>query len=300
VASDVFLEATEGQQNWAIRAGAEPFDFHGFVAKGTAWDRFVEDNLGITAGIGSIANTNYLEVGTIDAKGDFHVAKRIHAMGLSENWEMDGGESRLVVFAVDGKYTPFTADTPEGEKYEGDLIQRDDPNALKPNELQHSRDEVTTLGDVIGVGDPEENDYSRIIFQGTEREVLELYGGMLDAVIELNNKDPEEMGFKLFTRNSNAVNSEMKEKMGEMAKALGIDPERIAQHDAVGIDFGRDHALDTQTASPVRTWDSIEDVRAGIDAREQAAASQLDTMRNEGTFTPLNTPLPSTGGASSP
>lgn len=279
-----FQDVVEGQKNWAIRYGAEPFDFH-ILGKKTAADQWLENN-GITAGIGSAANTNYIEIGTIDDNGDFNSLKRVHAMGLTDNWEMEAGEQRLVGFVVDGKYTPFTAEAKDGEKYKGDLIQRDDPSTEKSNQLQHAFGAISknTWGD----------DYTKVVFQGSEREVLQLYGSMVRSTIELNNNSPEDMKFEMFGKNSNAFNSEMKEKLVEMSEKLGIS-ERLGTHNASGLDIGRDYELETEEASPIKTLESIFDLRAYIDQLEKTAAEQLNALRSNGIDQDLDTKIPAPG-----
>lgn len=279
--TESFQQAAESEQKWAIRYGAEPFDFH-LTGKGSDTDKWLE-NQGVTAGIGTVANTNYIEIGTLNDDGEFQSLKRVHAMGLTDNWEMEAGDQRLIGFVVDGKYTPFTSDTPENEKYKGDLIQRDDPHATEENQLQHASGEISKnwLGE----------DYTKVVFQGSEREVLQMYGAMIRATIELNNNKPEDMGFELFGRNSNAFNSEMKEKLIEISEKMGVS-DRLGTHNAAGLDLGRNYALETSEADTVMTWDSLGELRSYIDTLEKTASEQLQTLRNDGISTDLDTKIP--------
>lgn len=297
MASDAFEQAAEGKQNWAIRGGSEPFDFHGFVGKGTLWDKFVE-NLGMQSGIGGFASTSYIEIGTVDDEDNFHVAKRIQGMGLNEDWEMEGLTQRFVSFVTDGKYTPFRAHA-DGENpyeqegpYEGDLIYRDDPHESLPNQLQHA----------------DGPDRTGLLFQGTEREVLQIYAAMVRTSIEMNNRD---LTFGLLGQsgeepNSNTLYAELKEDMREMGAAMGI-PERIqdfsgpqerwhkllisplllALDSNIGEDAGR---ITTDAAKPV-TVATLADLRGYVDALERTAADQLNTLRPD-TSQDLETPLP--------
>jgi len=254
-----FVDATEGGQRWAIRMGAEPVDMH-LGGKGTAWDMFVENDLGFTAGVGGMVNHNYIEVGRFNDAGEFEVMKRVHGLGLDANMEMTGG-GRLVGFVVDGKYTPFSRDP----------IQRDDPHATRPNQLQHA-DEENWFSD----------NATKIVFEGSERQVLQLYGAMVESTIELNKQN---LGFSLTDLNSNSFNSAMKEKLTQMGGHLGIT---IGTHDAGGWDLGSGTDLNT---SPARLyqWESMGDLRGHIDSLERAAATQLQTIYRDGIDVDLGT-----------
>jgi len=283
MAGDAFQEATEGQNNWAIRLGAEPIDFHLF-GRNNWWDNFVEDTLGITAGVGSNANHLYVEVGTIGEDGEFSTQKRIHGFSIKE----DDGEllmakapdGRAFLMVIDGTHTPFSMDP----------IYQDDPHSTKPNQLQHA-DSIWTNSDerFYWVNDPE-NDATRIGFQGTEREVLQLYNAMITGTLELNNQDLEysALGGE-DTPNGNSFRSEMIEKMNEAATQLGI---QISTHDPKGWDPGKNDILETGRAQ-IMTSESLEDIRAHTSALEKAASDQLQTVMADNNVD-LNTAIPET------
>lgn len=252
-------------QAWAIRAGAEPVDLHLLGGPGSAADEFVEDNLGITAGIGGFFNHNYLEIGRIGADGEFEAVKRIHAIGVDENFEM-APDGRLVGIVVDGEHTRFSDDP----------IQRNDPHDQKQNQLQHADEESMT----------------KVIFEGTERQVMEMYGAMVKATIELNNQDPEFGLLGQGSPNSNSFNTEMKEKVQQMAEKLGFD---IKSHDADGWDIGWDYELDTSQAT-LHSWASREELHDYIDTLEQKAAEQFNQLKQDGTAQDLETKIPRPDG----
>ncbi|WP_274630829.1 hypothetical protein [Arvimicrobium flavum] len=192
--------------------------------------------------------------------------KTLATVGLDENFEMTGG-GRLVGMVIDGKHTPFSADP----------IQRDDPHAAKANQLQHA-DVENWLGD----------NYTKVVFEGSEREVLTLYGSLVEVTIELNNQD---LDFGLLGQNapnSNSFNAEMKEKLGQIGGHLGI---AIGDHDASGWDIGKKLDLATVDAK-LYAWQPIDDMRARVDQLERTAAQQLQTLKAEGIDTDLNTAIP--------
>ncbi len=249
-----------GENNWAVRFSVEPIDLH-LGGKGTGYDRFVEDTIGITAGVGSVFNHNYIEFGRINDAGDFETVKRVHGLGLDENWEMTGG-GRLVGMVVDGKYTPFSADP----------IQRDDPHATKPNQLQHA-DVQNWLSDNNSV----------IAFQGTEQQVMQLYAATVSATIEANFQGHQFGMMGQHAPNSNSFNAEMKEKITEIGAALGLE---IGEHNAGGWDIGS--GFDMHISEPrLREWATPEAMSAYIDNLEKTAAKQLETLQTQGIDTDL-------------
>lgn len=201
----------------------------------------------MTAGPGGVFNHNYIEI--LNPAGE--VVKRVHGIGLEAK---DGklemtGSGRLVGLVVDGKYTTFENDDP---------IQRDDPHAKKPHNLQHA-DETRML----------RGEFTKTVFKGSEREVMEIYGAMIRGSIEINNKD---IRFDLFSLNSNTFNAEMKEKVDQIAKQMGVE---VGSHDAPGWDVGSDdRTLETDKASRVKTWGSMSELRNYIDALEQTSHKQ--------------------------
>ena len=242
-----FIDASEGEHGWQIRYGAEPIDLHLFKKLGRKdIDKSIEAK-GVTAGPGGVFNHNYIEI--LNPAGE--VVKRVHGIGLEAK---DGklemtGSGRLVGLVVDGKYTTFENDDP---------IQRDDPHAKKPHNLQHA-DEIRML----------RGEFTKTVFKGSEREVMEIYGAMIRGSIEINNKD---IRFDLFGLNSNTFNAEMKEKVNQIAKLMGVE---VGSHDAPGWDVGSDDKkIDTADASRVKTWGLMSDLRDYIDALEQTSHKQ--------------------------
>ncbi|MCE7887326.1 MAG: hypothetical protein DYH13_07480 [Alphaproteobacteria bacterium PRO2] len=245
--NEIFNDVNEGEHGWQIRYGAEPIDLHLF-GKGSRIDKGLE-SAGITAGIGSVFNHNYIEI--LNPSGE--VVKRVHGMGLEPK---DGklemtGSGRLVGLVVDGKYTIFEKDDP---------VQRDDPHAVKPHNLQHA----------------DFKDYTKTVFTGNEREIMEIYGAMIRGSIEINNKD---IKFDLFGLNSNTFNAEMREKVNEISKEMGI---KVKDHDAPGWDVGFDEKkIHTTEASRVKTWGSMSELRDYIDTLEKTAHEQWLTLNQE-------------------
>lgn len=242
-----FIDASEGERGWQIRYGAEPIDLH-LLGKNSRADKFLEGH-GVTAGVGSVFNHNYIEI--LNPSGE--VVKRVHGMGLEPK---DGklemtGSGRLVGLVVDGKYTTFEKDDP---------VQRDDPHATKPHNLQHA----------------DKQDYTKTVFTGSERDVMEIYGAMIRGSIEINNKD---LYFSLFGLNSNTFNAEMKEKVDQIAEKMGV---KVEDHDAPGWDVGSDDTkIDTMPASRVKTWGSMSELRAYIDVLEKTSYEQWITLNQE-------------------
>ncbi len=232
---------------WKIRYGAEPIDLHLIDDKGKPQDPGVTM---ISAGPGAVFNHNYIEI--MNPDGD--VVKRVHGMGLDENWKMTGG-GRLVGFVTDGKYTKFS----------DDHIQQDDPHVSKSNNLQHA-----DVKNMIG------GDYTKVVFTGTEREVLQMYGTLVRSTIEINNQDPKFGLLGQFLPNSNTFNAEMKEKLGQISKELGLE---IGTHNALGIDIGSNpDMLETERATKIFCTESLPELRSKIDQLEQLAAQQLKTL----------------------
>jgi hypothetical protein len=257
------FKTAHGENNWAIRFGTEPIDLH-LGGKGTGFDKFVEDDLGITAGVGSVFNHNYIEFGRMNDAGEFETVKRVHGLGLDENWEMTGG-GRLVGMVIDGKHTPFSADP----------IQKDDPHATKPNQLQHA-DETNWLSD----------NATEIVFQGTEQQVMQMYAATVAATIEVNSQGNQFGMMGQNSPNSNSFNTEMKQKINEIGKALGLE---IGEHDAGGWDIGSGFEMNTRTI-PIREWAQPEIMAAYIDNLEKTAADQLKRLQTEGIDTDLTKP----------
>lgn len=241
--SEHFDSATEGSRNWSIRFGAEPIDLH-LTGKGTQADKFLENKAGITAGVGSVFNHNYIEV----VNPDGQVTKRVHGIGLDQNWQMTGS-GRLVGFVTDGKYTKFSDDP----------LQKDDPHATKQNQLQHA----------------DEDGYTKTVFRGNERQVLQLYGGLVQSTIEINRQNSEFGLLGQKNPNSNSYNAEMKEKLNEMTDRLGI---RVESHNAPGWDIGSDFDMKTESAKTISS-PSLAELRKDVDQLEQTAAQQLTTLK---------------------
>jgi hypothetical protein len=264
-----FDVAREGANGWQIRYGAEPIDLHLF-GKGTRVDKALE-RIGITAGIGGSFNHNYIEI--MNPDGD--VVKRIHGLGLDPKdgkLEMTGG-GRLIGLTIDGKYTDFSQDP----------VQHDDPHETKPHNLQHA-DTKNWFGE----------DATKIVFKGSEREVMEIYGAMLRGSIEINNQD---IKFDLFGLNSNTFNAEMKEKVQQIATKMGVT---VESHDPSGIDIGSDDGkISTLEASRVKTWGTMQELRDYIDTLEQTSHEQWLALNRESlqngkeiTSIDLNTRIP--------
>lgn len=247
-----FDEAREGEKGWKIRYGAEPIDLH-LTGKGTHSDKFIENKLGITAGPGGIFNHNYIEI----LNPDSEVVKRVHGLGLEPK---DGqlemtGKGRLIGLVVDGKYTPFSDDP----------IQRDDPHPHLPNNLQHA-ESSNRFGE----------NPTKIVFNGTERQVMEIYGAMLNSSIDINNQG---IKFDLLRLNSNTFNAEMKEKVTQISGILGV---KVKSHDPSGWDIGSDpEKIQTAPATRVKAWDSMLELRNHIDTLEKAAHEQWETLKHE-------------------
>lgn len=182
--------------------------------------------------------------------------------------QMTGG-GRLVGLVVDGKHTPFSEDP----------VQRDDSHHSKENQLQHADVKNLTGGD-----------YTKIVFVGSEREVLGLYGDMIEDTIEINNQD---QGFGLLRGpNSNTFNSEMKEQLENSANRLGIS-DRLGAHDAWGWDIGNSpDKLTTKDGHTISSAIPMEDIRTYVDNLEQAAASQWNAIKTNGVNIDLNTTTP--------
>ncbi len=247
-----FDEAREGEKGWKIRYGAEPIDLH-LTGKGTRSDKFIENRLGITAGPGGIFNHNYIEI----LNPNNEVVKRVHGLGLEpkdDQLEMTG-KGRLIGLVVDGKYTPFSDDP----------IQRDDPHPRLPNNLQHA-ESLSLFGE----------NPTKIVFNGTEREVMEIYGAMLNSSIDINNQG---IKFDLLRLNSNTFNAEMKEKVNQISGILGV---KVKSHDPSGWDIGSDpEKIQTAPATRVKAWDSMLELRNHIDTLEKAAHEQWTTLNRE-------------------
>lgn len=242
-----FNAAAEGQTGWKIRLGVEPIDLHGMRITGKGFDDWV-DSIGIGSGLGGGFAYRYIEV----LNPQDEVVKRVHALGqeLKDGELQMGAGGRLVGLVVDGKYTTFEGDDP---------IQQDDPHETKPNQLQHADTGTQTA------------------FEGTERQVMELYGAMVRATIEVNNQDYNFGMLGQSDPNANTFNTEMRENLGQMAEALGIEMDlEYGWQGRWSIGSGDSDMIETSPA--VATWASMPDLMAYIDELEQAAAEQWDKI----------------------
>lgn len=294
-----FSDATEGEQNWAIRYGAEPVDLH---MTGLSNDRGETREPGfwnITAGPAGFTNHNYIDIGRINDAGEFETLKRIQALAIDKNLTMlDPGNSRLFGFVIDGQYNTFEED---------DMVLADDPHHERARDFQHADVEDYDLADIF-TGDDPTDDYTHIVFQGSERDVMQIYAGMVAATIEINNQDPEfsaaaDLSWNWMVGeapNSNTFNAEMKEVANKIAEHLGVE---IGEHDPSGWDIGATPDMLETTEPTVATWDSIDDLRAYVDRLEQASSEQWRTIQEKGFDTDLETEIPTPpagGGGAAP
>lgn len=296
MAGDSFQEAAEGRQNWAVRLGAEPVDMH-FFGRKSWWDEFAEDTLGITAGLGSYANHQYIEFGTVGEDGEFTTLKRVHGFSIDEaDGELILGKAlfgRAFVMVVDGELTPFSMDP----------IYQDDPHATKPNQLQHADSIWTNSNERHYWSNDPKNDATRIVYKGSERVVLQLYATVISKTMELNNRD---LPFGIFgngtpflggaSPNAISFKAELEEALHQVAQHLGVE---ILPHEPVGWNPGENDVLETGDAR-VATWDSLQDLRGHVSDLEKAASEQLQTLFQKGNDVDLQTPIPQPPGGASP
>jgi hypothetical protein len=249
-----FPAGSPAQGQWYIRWGAEPIDLH-LSGPRSRLDRFIE-KIGITAGPGSIFNHNYFEV----VNGDGQVVKRIQGLGLNEKWEMSG-TGRLVGLVVDGHYTRFSDDP----------LQRHDPHPKLHNQLQHA--------DRAG--------RTKEIYRGSEQDVLSLYGGMIRATLDINNRGPEFFVFGQDGPNSNGFHATLFKVLRDMTAARGED---IRKHDPPGWDIGLDRVIPGIKGQALNCT-NLDELRQQVTALERLAAEQRQALVKN-ISAPLQTTIP--------
>ena len=146
-----------------------------------------------------------------------------------------------------------------------------------------------------------------MVFQGSERDVLQLYATMVSATIEINNQDPEfgmlgDWSWKWLAGeapNSNTFNAEIKEVIDQAASHLGFE---IGEHNPWGWDIGATAEMLETSAPVIATWDSIDDLRNYVDTLEKASSEQWKAIQEHGIDTDLDTdiPAPPTQGLNQP
>lgn len=262
--SNNFNIATESENNWAIRYGAEPTDAH--IAKKLGFpkiDNFLNEIF--HGGVMAAGNHLYLEVGRINEDGDFQTLKRIHGYsikntedGIKFATEPDG---KMFTMVVDGNYTKFSEDP----------IYQMDPHATKPNQLQ-SADDSFVFGEQA----------TKIAFQGTERDVMSLYASLLKTTIALNKEDMKYDALQNGAPNGNTINQVLKENLSETAAIMYLDG--IANHDPSSIDhFLWGDALDNPEP-PINIYECshIDVIREQVDQLEKTAAEQWQLVKSRG------------------
>lgn len=267
-----FRNLTENETVWAIRYGAEPIDFHIF-GRNTSVDIFIENKLGITAGLGAFSNHLYIEIGNVEKNGFFSTLKRLHGFSLSENKQGDiikakSSKGRAFFMVVDGKYTSFS----------NDPIYIDDPHLTHQNQLQHANHKF-----LFG------ENATKIVFRGSEYHVLQLYVAMLVATIELNNQDLSYSALGIHHPNGNSYIFEMKEKLKQMANHLNI---KICDHNPSGWDIGKKFMLETDKSKPLLALTSITELKKYVELLEIKSSLQLETIYKKGIKHDLNFDIP--------
>lgn len=284
----IFTSFAEGEQNWAIRYGAEPVDAHATGLSNDRGEKKEPTYLNITAGPMGITNHNYIDIGQVDPDGNFEPVKRVYALSIDKDLTMlDPMNSRLVGFVIDGEHLTFAKD---------DQVLKDDPHHERPNEYQHADVKDTDLVDYIKGDDPSD-DYTRIVFQGSERDVLQIYAAMVSATIQINNQDP---AFSMFgdlswkwavgeSPNSNTFNAEMKEVASSAASQLGLN---IEEHNPWGLDVGSTPDMLETTVASGATWLPLGELKSYVGDLEKASAEQWKTIQEKGIDVDLDTSIP--------
>ncbi len=303
-----FGEATENGKLYAIRSGAEPMDFHAYNKIGQALAGIMPDflpdaipnaiegyygaaddmfNNTFKGGLGAIGNHRYMELGVINDKGEFETLKRIHSFSVQADSEGNLKLSteptgRTFTLAVDGKNVPFNKDP----------IYQMDPHATKPYQLQ-SADDGFILDDVSFSAVPfvgekldefwdeniGEDGATKIIVQGSERDMMDYWGGLLETAIHNNNNDNKFDAMGNGAPNGNSMHSKNENVVETMAHAKGIKPDDIGTHNPSGIDFGSKYDGLPEVPEPrLHEYVSLGEQREYIDSLEKTMATQWDEV----------------------
>lgn len=263
-----FDPSTEGK-TWAIRFGAEPIDLHLTDQKKPLLKKIIEGTLNISAGIGSVFNHNYIEVGTIRRDGAFETRKRITGVGLDQNWQM-APTGRLVGLVLNEKHTLFNIDP----------IQVDDGHPAIQNQLQHAQAESW-------LGDP----YTKIISTGDEKKILGLYGMMIQSVIEFNNRGFSKTEYSLLGQTNPNSNSFAFSLQEALQKAAANNGSNIMPYSVSGWDIGSSYKIDFVEYADMP--EDIDTLREYVDSLERTAAEQIVLLQKDlKTETKVSLPSP--------
>lgn len=144
-----------------------------------------------------------------------------------------------------------------------------DPHREKNRQLQHADAEGWFGYD----------DATKVVFEGAERQVLEVWGVMVHSAIELNNQDPKYHAINLGDGvNGNVLSMEVRERAAEALKEMGLT---IGAHNPGGWDVLNFVETQPKTSkAQICTVASLADMRDYVDALEAAAAEQLQAVRD--------------------
>ncbi|MCB9982560.1 MAG: LysM peptidoglycan-binding domain-containing protein [Rhodospirillales bacterium] len=175
-AGDAFSSAAEGEKNWAIRYGAEPFDAHVFSKINRLFGSPTLDKLDdvgndiFNGGFAAFGNHLYMEFGTLNDDGEFEVQRRIHSFTIA-----DDGEGNKII-ATENNGTLFTLASGGIIPFHEDPIYVMDHHKTKAGQLQSSDDDF-----LFGEGS------TKIVLQNlTRREAMGIYNVALKGGIEYN------------------------------------------------------------------------------------------------------------------
>ncbi len=129
-----FSGATEGEQNWAVRSYAEPFDAHILKKMGWEWGDKIANKL-FHGGAAAFGNHLAWEFGKRDKDGKFKVERRIHSFTVAED---DDGNT---IVATENDGTIFTLAVGGVIPFHEDPIYVMDPHATKEGQLQSADDD---------------------------------------------------------------------------------------------------------------------------------------------------------------
>jgi hypothetical protein len=217
-------------------------------------------------GVMAAGNHLYIEVGRVDDNGNFETLKRIHGYSIKDT---EGGtklatepKGKMFTMVVDGHHTAFSDDP----------IYQMDPHKDLPNQLQSATDDFL-LGDGA----------TRLVFQGTQREVMTLYSGLLEATITLNNENLDYDALQNGAPNGNTTHEALRQTLSQMVEAL--HGKTIPEFDPSGLDhFWWGDSLDAPNILDPKIFECapLQDVMERVDALEKTAAEQWKAVKKQG------------------
>ncbi|MCB1580523.1 MAG: LysM peptidoglycan-binding domain-containing protein [Rhodospirillales bacterium] len=278
-AGDAFSNAAEGEKNWAIRYGAEPFDAHVFTKINRLVGSETLDKLNdvgndiFHGGFAAFGNHLYMEFGTLNDDGEFEVQRRIHSFTIAD----DGEGNKIIATENDG--TLFTLASGGIIPFHEDPIYVMDHHKTKAGQLQSADDDF-----LFGEG------ATKIVAQNlTKREAMGIYNVALKGGTDYNDRNIPVDGANV---NGNTMHAGLRSLVEAAAQTLGPEKMLDFNFDPSGWDAGLSYYNDLveegQKPSenmqiPQHTlseYSTLQELEQEIVANEQKLAAQWQPSRD--------------------